>query len=214
MRNKNKIPANHNKSNLRLLGANMSVNPLLEIDEKRRVYQNGDLSIEITCLHSKDLPAETLAAMVDLTEETMKEHYEKSEYGWNRKSKEKEFKHDTARILLAKDASNGKLLAFVHYRFELDDEEKFPVVYCYEIQMPKSVQGKGLGRYLMDTLLDIGVRFKMNKVMITCFKHNTDAFKFYEKLGYGLDICTPSKCGLEKTYEIMNLKIRAGAQAS
>jgi len=160
------------------------------------------------------LPLDTLNWMVDLTEETMKDHYDKSEYGWNRKSKEKEFKHETARILLARDAASGQLLAFVHFRFELDDEQKFPVVYCYEIQMPKVVQGKGLGRHLMDTLVDIGARFKMNKVMITCFRHNIDAFKFYEKLGYILDICSPSRCGEEKSYEIMNLRIKANASPS
>jgi len=109
---------------------------------------------------------------------------------------------------LVRDAKDSKLIGFVHFRFELDDEQKFPVVYCYEIQIESAYQGKGLGKFLMNVLVEIGTRFKLNKVMLTCFKHNAQATKFYEKLGYGQDVCSPSKCGLDRSYEILCLKTK------
>ncbi|KAI1305296.1 N-alpha-acetyltransferase 40 [Halotydeus destructor] len=209
MRNKQRIPATHNKSNLRIFAANMCPNPLDDVDKKWLNYSKDELSLDISCVHSKDIDNETFEWMTSLTEDMMKEYYDKSESAWNKKSKEKEFRSETARILLVRDSSTKHLVAFVHFRFELDDEQKFPVVYCYEIQMSKDVQRKGLGRHLMASLVAIGSRFKMNKVMITCFKHNIDAFTFYEKLGYVVDVASPSKCGEDKSYEIMNFKIRA-----
>ena len=37
-------------------------------------------------------------------------------------------------------------VAFVHLRWEKDDTEGCPVLYCYDIQLEPSVQRKGLGR--------------------------------------------------------------------
>lgn len=41
----------------------------------------------------------------------------------------------------------GHLVAFVHYRFTI--EEEIPVLYVYELQLEQRVQGKGLGKFLM-----------------------------------------------------------------
>lgn len=208
MRNKNKIPENHNKANLRILAGNLSTNPLAEVDNKYQKYINEDITVNINCVPSKELTDDQLEWMVNLTEVGMKDFYDKSETGWNSKSKEKEFKHETARILFIRNSTDNKLVGFVHFRFELDDEQKFPVVYCYEIQLESNFQGKGLGKFLMNVLVEIGSRFKCNKVMLTCFKHNLQATKFYEKLGYGQDVCSPSKCGLDRSYEILCLKTK------
>lgn len=44
------------------------------------------------------------------------------------------------------------LLGFLHFRFTL--EEEIPVLYLYELQLDTSVQGKGLGKFLMQ-LVDL-----------------------------------------------------------
>ncbi|OMO50231.1 hypothetical protein CCACVL1_30563 [Corchorus capsularis] len=44
----------------------------------------------------------------------------------------------------------GPSLGFIHYRFTL--EEDIPVLYLYEIQLDSSVQGKGLGKFLMQLI--------------------------------------------------------------
>lgn len=42
---------------------------------------------------------------------------------------------------------SGPLVGFVQYRFIL--EEEIPVLYVYELQLEPRVQGKGLGKFLM-----------------------------------------------------------------
>jgi GNAT superfamily N-acetyltransferase len=42
------------------------------------------------------------------------------------------------------------LVGFVHYRFVL--EEDVPVLYVYELQLESRVQGKGLGKFLMELI--------------------------------------------------------------
>lgn len=45
---------------------------------------------------------------------------------------------------------SGSLVGFVHYRFVL--EEEVPVLYVYELQLEPRVQGKGLGKRLMELI--------------------------------------------------------------
>ena len=45
---------------------------------------------------------------------------------------------------------SGPLVGFVHYRFVL--EEEVPVLYVYELQLEPRVQGKGLGKLLMELI--------------------------------------------------------------
>lgn len=42
------------------------------------------------------------------------------------------------------------IVGFVQYRFTI--EEDLPVLYVYELQLEPSVQGKGLGRFLMQLI--------------------------------------------------------------
>ena len=44
----------------------------------------------------------------------------------------------------------GSLLGFVHFRFVI--EEDLPVLYVYELQLESRVQGKGLGKFLMQLI--------------------------------------------------------------
>lgn len=44
----------------------------------------------------------------------------------------------------------GDVAGFVHYRFIL--EEELPVLYVYELQLEQRIQGKGLGKFLMQLL--------------------------------------------------------------
>jgi len=46
--------------------------------------------------------------------------------------------------------NSGPLVGFVQYRFVL--EEEIPVLYVYELQLEPRVQGKGLGKFLMQLL--------------------------------------------------------------
>jgi GNAT superfamily N-acetyltransferase len=214
---KQKKPLSH-QSNLRIFAANASENPLKELEtvetdrfQLKPASDNEDAStVKITSIHSKCIDAKTMDWIKKVMEDNMKEYYEKSANGWNLKQKEKEFRHETARFLMCTVSSDkgDQPIGFVHYRFELDDEGKHPAIYCYEIQICKDWQSRGLGKYLMTVLHDIGARFKMYKVMLTCFKHNESTLSFYAKLGYTPDIMSPSRSGQDVDYEILSLKIR------
>ena len=208
---KQKKPLSH-QSNLRIFAANSCTNPLREVDGKWSEFNSETgLSARIVCKQSKDLTEEEFQWISDLTELNMKDHYEKSDNGWNKKQKEKEFRHETARFLFvypktSPDDKVSNAMAFVHFRFELDDEQKHPVVYCYEIQVKPEFQSKGLGKHLMLVLQEIATRFKMYKVMLTCFKHNTSTMSWYHKLGYTPDVCDPEKSGENVKYHILSCR--------
>lgn len=62
---------------------------------------------------------------------------------------------DADEVLESKDkkrtcSCKGPLVGFVHYRFIL--EEEVPVVYVYELQLESHVQGKGIGKFLMQLI--------------------------------------------------------------
>lgn len=44
----------------------------------------------------------------------------------------------------------GPIVGFVHFRFVI--EEELPVLYVYELQLEPRVQGKGLGKFLMQLI--------------------------------------------------------------
>lgn len=210
---KPKKPLNHH-SNFRIFAANSCEDILGEVDSKLLQFKLGSQSAEITCVHSyKQLTDREFSWISDLTEINMREHYDLSESQWNRKSKEKEFTNETARFLLCRlktednDTTPGPLIAFVHFRFELDYEKKHPILYCYEIQVANDYQCFGLGAHLMNLLEKIALKFHMKSILLTCFKHNERSSKFYMKLGYTINRCSPSKCGQQASYEILCRKV-------
>ncbi|XP_024437908.2 uncharacterized protein LOC7485183 isoform X2 [Populus trichocarpa] len=98
------------------------------------------------------------------------------------------------------------LVGFVHYRFTL--EEDIPVLYVYEIQLESHVQGKGLGKFLMQLIELIARKSCMGAVVLTVQKANAVAMNFYRsKLRYTISSISPSRVdplmGLEKSYEIL-----------
>ncbi|KAG9457687.1 hypothetical protein H6P81_002195 [Aristolochia fimbriata] len=98
------------------------------------------------------------------------------------------------------------LVGFVHYRFIV--EEEIPVVYVYELQLESCVQGKGLGKFLMQLIELIAHKNHMGAVMLTVQKENRSAMNFYmNKLRYVISSISPSRIdpliGAEKSYEIL-----------
>ncbi|CAN4100608.1 unnamed protein product [Withania somnifera] len=96
----------------------------------------------------------------------------------------------------------GHLVAFVHYRFTI--EEEIPVLYVYELQLEHRVQGKGLGKFLMVLIELIAQKSKMSAVVLTVQKANRIAMNFYRnKLRYLISTVSPSQMGLQTTYELL-----------
>ncbi|KAI9140423.1 hypothetical protein BKA69DRAFT_1029504 [Paraphysoderma sedebokerense] len=93
-------------------------------------------------------------------------------------------------------------IAFVYFQFTLEatieedengDDVMMEVVYCYEIQVHPNYHGYGIGSYLMNVLVRLGKSYHMKRVMLTVFKENKSALKFYmNRLGYKVDEISPS----------------------
>lgn len=108
--------------------------------------------------------------------------------------------------------SRAILVAFAMFRFDWEEtmsDEDVEVLYCYELQIEKSFQSFGLGRRLMDMLVQLARDWKMRKCMLTVFKANTGALAFYQKLGYRPDEISPSQVdgAEEEDYEILSLLV-------
>ena len=69
---------------------------------------------------------------------------------------------DNVRYLMCYD-DNGNMIAMCHFRFDTDEDVE--VLYCYEIQLLKAARGKGLGKFLMQTLELMVI------CLFVCFSH-------------------------------------------
>lgn len=98
------------------------------------------------------------------------------------------------------------IVGYTVFRFEWDDEEEpeHPVLYCYELQVSKTVQGHGMGRQIMSLLVQVAEKLKLWKVLLTCFTVNAQALKFYRSIGFDTDVNSPIAHGLPVDYEIMS----------
>jgi ribosomal protein S18 acetylase RimI-like enzyme len=158
--------------------------------------------MKLTYAASGDLPDGRFDECLGLFRTNMAALYEGSSWGLDMAEKEAELRHGRARFLFLWDndadlgattTTSSRLAAFVHFRFEHDDEEgpTCAVLYVYEIQIDEAYRRHGLGRWLMGIAEAIAAGEGMAKVLLTVFKANRGAMQFYEKLGYGVDETSP-----------------------
>jgi len=157
--------------------ANALENPLLPFSAFQN-YDRNSLKISVSCHRVTTLPVQTTNWIFDLTKRNMQTLYDTCEWGWKDKDKQQELTEDTAWYLLCNDDEN-KNVAFVHFRFDLDDD--IEVLYLYEIQMEKEVRRKGLGKFLVTILTLMAKKYEMQKVMCTVFTHNHDSMSFFKE---------------------------------
>jgi ribosomal protein S18 acetylase RimI-like enzyme len=166
----------------------------------------------------QQISKEFLQQALELFETNMGEMYRKSSWGFNLETKRAELEHRKARYLLVNRGNNSDnnnnnnnnnngLVAFSHFRFEMDDEEdpECVVLYVYEIQVAAAYRKQGLGKRLMGILEHIARKNEMDKVMLTVFKANQGAMDFYtQRLGYVVDESSPKY----EDYEILSKKLQ------
>lgn len=172
---------------------------------------------------SSPLPVDLHDACLDLFKANMSDMYQASSWGLDLDEKSSELRHETARFLIVEAAADADgadantnddgdtkrdVLAFVHFRFEPNDDEKptEEVLYVYEIQVSDRAQRSGLGKRLMNIMELVANKNGMQKVMLTVFKMNGGAMKFYrEKMKYAIDESSPSNFdGEVADYEILS----------
>lgn len=179
----------------RIKEKNVETAPAFESEGEVYVVNNASVS---------ELDNSILRGVLNLTEKNMRCIYESTQAGWDRKEKWIELTERTAYYLYVLNKEGSDIVAFVHYRFELDDEGTECILYCYEIQLDEAVQSIGLGTKLMKCLETIGKDFDVGKIILTCQKSNSKAENFYrQKLGYKLDCSDPC----HNDYTILSKKI-------
>ncbi|KAJ4961921.1 hypothetical protein NE237_021831 [Protea cynaroides] len=122
--------------------------------------------------------------------------------GINKMSRTEEMEVTCTRYM----GEGDSVVGFVQYRFIV--EEEVPVLYVYELQLEPRVQGRGLGKFLMQLIELIARKNHMGAVMLTVQKTNSLAMNFYmSKLRYVISTISPSQVdpliGAEKSYEIL-----------
>ena len=181
------------------------------------VKSSNKIPVKVS-FHSSPLPVDLHDACLDLFKANMSDMYQASSWGLDLDEKSSELRHETARFLIVEAATDADgaadgttkrdVLAFVHFRFEANDDEKptEEVLYVYEIQVSDRAQRSGLGKRLMNIMELVALKNGMQKVMLTVFKMNGGAMTFYrEKMKYAIDESSPSNFdGEVADYEILS----------
>ena len=193
--------------------ANAIKNPLDLIPPFRKFERNG-LKLDIEFERVTEMSKERIDWVLDLTTRNMQKLYEESEWGWKESEKHKEMTEDMALYLIASEKETGKLVAFSHFRFDIECDDE--VVYCYEIQVEDSYRRKGVGKFLLQVLELLAYKTSMIKVMLTTFKSNKNAHNFFiDAMKYEVDETNPVEFLFEqgKCYEILSKKIKPNPKA-
>merc|ERR1712012_1120159 len=168
-----------------------------------KVFSKNGVACNLSTRRATDLDENEKKAAVDLLIRNMKALYEQSNWGWNEKNKKDEMLEDSAWYLLAKN-EEGKICGFSHFRYDMDYDDE--VLYVYEIQIDPSYQRKGIGRFMMFALEMLAFKADMRKIMLTVFKHNPEADKFFKNtMKYEIDETCPIDDVVEQyDYEILS----------
>eukprot|EP00092_Neocalanus_flemingeri_P023779 GFUD01025799.1.p1 GENE.GFUD01025799.1~~GFUD01025799.1.p1 ORF type:complete len:234 (+),score=85.57 GFUD01025799.1:49-750(+) len=183
--------------------ANDQENPLAALPSFS-AFKKADLNLSMETKRVTDLDEKTKDWLFQLLETNMKDYYYQAEWGWNSDNKKAELLEDTAWYLIAREVETGEPVAYCHFRFDMDHDDD--VLYCYEIQTEQKLQRKGLGKFMMKVLELIMIKADLLKIMLTVFKHNEPASKFFKDvLKYEIDETCPYDTVYEQfDYEILS----------
>lgn len=135
---------------------------------------------------SKDV---NLIECLGILEDNLKKMYEQT-IGWDSDFKLSELSQPQMKYYIIRDVSG--IDAFCSFTEEYGTEvEDAWIIYCYELQVKREFQGKGLGGLLMEKLEEQARTLGAKKIMLTCFNINTAAMQFYSKRGYKADESSP-----------------------
>jgi N-alpha-acetyltransferase 40 len=150
------------------------------------------LDVELKYMHAQQMSRSLFLWAFQLLKGNMREMYDRcKDWGWEDKVKSNELQDLDARYIFAFDRSSQKPVGFVHLRY-IVEQDMMRQLYVYEIQVEKHMTGKGLGSELMKLVEKIAWKFNFHRVMLTVFKDNEGAIRFYAKLGYAIDASDPS----------------------
>ncbi|RLN63777.1 hypothetical protein BBJ28_00011110, partial [Nothophytophthora sp. Chile5] len=191
----------------RVLDAANAVSDVMVDFQAFQTFTRHSANAAIRSAPARSLSAATRDHVVALFEANMKALYQESDWGYDAAAKRVELFEDEARYLLAFDKDGDAAsppIGFAHFRFVEDDG--VPVLYLYEVQLASTAQRRGLGKFLMQLLQLVARRHGMELMVLTVFKSNSGAMRFYrDRLGFAVDETSPSACGDDsQSYEILS----------
>ncbi|PGH14706.1 hypothetical protein AJ79_02872 [Helicocarpus griseus UAMH5409] len=183
---------------------------------------------------SSSIPRADLESCFLLVKLTSSEMYKHSTTGWSPAQKKKEMKLRDMRYMLlvrtsstaepepkkgtekrARIASGGRDIGGF-LSFMVTYEDGIEVIYCYEIHLAPELQHRGLGKILLGYLEEIGRTIRLRKAMLTVFRANESAMRFYERMGYREDEFSPKPMKLRngniREYDYMILSKELGSK--
>ncbi|KAJ8663737.1 hypothetical protein O0I10_000010 [Lichtheimia ornata] len=191
------MPTNLERPNDNVAIANNALS-LIDFLETPLVFEQGNVVVDYYAC--QDMPEHLKQWAFDLVKDNMYDMYARSKDGWDDEHKKSEMFAPEARYLVARSAKEpmdlkGFLLFRMLHEETMDDDVMAQAAYCFELQLIPDARGLGIGEYLMNLLERIGKHWRMDKMMLTVFKANKGAFRFYtEKMGFELDEISPSAC--------------------
>ncbi|VDN07380.1 unnamed protein product [Thelazia callipaeda] len=150
----------------------------------------ANIQIHFTFKWGTCLSEEEFAWVFELFEKNMRGMYQISKWGYNEISKRQELRATTSRYIIVKNEDH-KPIAYLHYRFVIEFDSA--VLYCYEIQVEKDYQAKGVGSALLSIAECIGKKVSMEKLMATVFAFNGASLAFFHKNGFTVDSSCPDE---------------------
>ncbi|THY14762.1 hypothetical protein D6D01_08051 [Aureobasidium pullulans] len=166
--------------------------------------------------------------LFELIKHTSYKDYKASRQGWDDEHKLEEMKDKDMRYLVVKLDNKHlpetkkqwtkdpeldlSIIGFLSFMITQEEEEN--VIYIYEIHISEHFRDCGLGQHLFKMVEHIGEATGMDKSMLTVFKRNTHARKWYTSRGYEEDEISPRPRKLrggrsiEPDYEILSKRLQ------
>lgn len=170
-------------------------------ESAREIEELTGRDVNIVLLSAKDLKSthkDVLDACVDFVEASSADDYKKSEMRWSLTSKRKEMLLPDMKYLVMQERSSSSdnrddglqpVCGFTSFMITYEDGHE--VVYIYEIHLQPAFCGLGIGKILLGLVEYVGRRIKVEKAMLTVFKSNKRAVKWYDRMRYTTDEFSP-----------------------
>lgn len=191
------------------------------------LFTSSDLFRQVDAETTEPLP-KVPRTLFELIKHTSHEDYKASSQGWDNENKLAEMEDDDMRYLIVrlKDAQlpesekrwsrdsdlDESIIGFLSFMITQEEEEN--VVYIYEIHISEHFRNCGVGRHLFNMVEHIGGTTGMDKAMLTVFKRNAHARRWYHSRGYEVDEISPRARKLrggrsiEPDYEILSKRLQ------
>lgn len=140
-------------------------------------------SVQLRCSTGETLSESDRVWMLDSVRQNLQDMYDASEMKWNDVEKDAELRHPDQRFLIAHERESGERIAFLSYRWDVEEERA--VMYVYEVSVAEKFRGNRIGFALMLYAERLCRAVGVTCIMLTVFLQNRAAWSLYrDKLKY------------------------------